>query len=103
MNTNDQLSTVLNMANESMILAIGNLSETLRHYADAITIIVKRIGSMYSLIVECYLEQQQLKAVATPRQWHLYQNGSPRVHKKWRNALRRRARIAEKRKEGRNP
>lgn len=39
-----------------------------------------------------------IKAVATPRQWHLYTKGKPRVSKKWENALLRKARIAEKRR-----
>jgi len=99
----DQLSTALRLANESLTLAIGNFGTTLRHYAEAAAITVNRVGTMLGSIMEAYRDEQRIKAVATPRQWYLYQNGSPKVSKKWRNALLRKARIAEKRNGGHRP
>ena len=97
----DQLSTALRLANESLTLAMGSLGTALQHYAEAAAITAIRVGTMLGSIVEAYRVEQRIKAVATPRQWYLYQNGSPKVSKKWRNALLRKARIAEKRKGGR--
>lgn len=39
-----------------------------------------------------------LYAAATRRQWHFYLNGSPKVRKKWKSALRHKAKMATKEK-----
>ncbi len=97
----DQFSTALSLANENLALAMNNLGTTFQHYAEAAVIIINRVGTMLGSILEAYRDERRIKAVATPRQWHLYQNGSPKVRKKRRNALLRKARIAEKRNGGR--
>ena len=98
---NDQISTALKLANESLTIAIGNFGTSIRHYADAAALTLIRVGTILGSFIDAYRDEQRIKAVATPRQWHLYKNGSPRVSKKWRNALLRKARIAEKRNGGR--
>lgn len=98
---NDQFSTALSLANENLALAMNNLGTAFQHYAEAAVIIINRVGTMLGSILEAYREdERRIKAVATPRQWYLYQNRSPKVRKKWRNALLRKARIAEKRNGG---
>jgi hypothetical protein len=44
------------------------------------------------------IEKIEILSVATPRQRYLCDHGSPRVRKKWKNALRRKARISRKRR-----
>lgn len=46
--------------------------------------------------IEYFQETGQLLAVASDRQRWLLLHGRPKVRKKWRNALRRKIRIAEK-------
>lgn len=46
---------------------------------------------------EYELEAPTLRAVATNRQWYLYTHGPVKIRRKWHNALRRKAKIAEKR------
>lgn len=41
-------------------------------------------------------EDEIIHSVATPRQWHLYKHGRPRVRKKWRNQLLKKAIKAQK-------
>ena len=43
------------------------------------------------------LAEQQYYLVATPKQWHLYKHGKPRVRKKWESIFRRRYAMRRKR------
>lgn len=60
--------------------------------------VASALQQVFRAIKEYEMEKPKLWEVATPRQWYLYINGSPRASKKWHNALRRKARIAEKRR-----
>lgn len=44
-----------------------------------------------------FMIDESLRRYATDRQWYLMNHGSPRIRKKWRNALLRKARIEGKR------
>lgn len=46
--------------------------------------------------------ENEMKEIATPRQWHLYKHGTPRQQKKWAHALARKAKIQKKRQGGDN-
>lgn len=96
----DKIATALSMANESLMHSANHLGEAFRHFAEAATLAFRQVGEAICSFVDSYQEQQAIKEIATPRQYHLYLNGSPRVRKKWRNALLRKARIAAKRKGG---
>lgn len=98
---NDQLNKALEAARESVVLACGNLGEAFQRYAEAAAITTYRIGAIFGSFIEQQMLERRIKTVATPRQWHLYRYGPPKVSKKWRNALLRKVRIAEKRKGGR--
>lgn len=49
-------------------------------------------------LIEYIRHQKELKSVATPRQWHLYQHGRYRTSKKWENALEKRLQNEKRRK-----
>lgn len=96
----DKISTALSLGNESLIRSANCLGEAFGHFAEAATLAIRQFGEAIRSLMDSYQEQQTIKAIATPRQYYLYLNGSPRVRKKWRNALLRKARIAAKRKGG---
>ena len=101
MNT-DEISRHMALAVEAANRAAASLGEALGHFARAINEVIGGYAQIVGPFLTKWQEDKELREVATPRQWHLYQNGSPRVSKKWGNALRRKKRIAEKRKGGKN-
>ncbi len=92
-----ELSTALAEAVSHATVAIEEMAAAWVSAARAAALTVEAVGKAFSQIVPALAEARQLQAVATPRQWYLMNYGSPRVRKKWRNALRRKARIAGKR------
>ncbi len=99
MNT-DEISRHMALAAEAASRAVSSLGEALGHFARAANEVIGGYAQIVGPFLAQWQEDRELREVATPRQWRLYQNGSPKVSKKWRNALRRKKRIAEKRKGG---
>ncbi len=81
--------------------AVQHATVAIKELTATITALAKAAVSIATEVlidaVPFFFEERELRAVATDRQWHLMNHGSPKVRKKWRNALRRKARIAEKR------
>ncbi len=94
----------LERINENLAMAVHHAAIAVEEAAAAFTALGKAagiaidIGAKYIAEVSAALfGTQDLRPVATSRQWYLLNHGSPKVRKKWRNALRRKLRIAEKR------
>lgn len=76
---------------------IDLLCNALVRMAEAAATTAEAISNAFSALGSFMLDEH-LRGYATDRQWHLLNHGSPKTRKKWRNALLRKARIAEKRK-----
>ncbi len=73
------------------IMAFGKaLAESLRLVVDAIVDTFKNIVDVFRNAWSEY-KDESIRSVATPRQWHLYKHGRPRVRKKWRKQLLKKA------------
>lgn len=73
------------------LVAFGKaLADCLRPVADAIVDTFRNIVDVFRNAWPEY-EDEIIRSVATPRQWHLYKHGRPRVRKKWRNQLLKKA------------
>lgn len=73
------------------LVAFGKaLADCLRPVVDAIVDTFRNIVDVFRNAWPEY-EDEIIRSVATPRQWHLYKNGRPRVRKKWRNQLLKKA------------
>ena len=64
----------------------------------AIQSITEKVGEIIPELAEYMKHQQELREVATPRQWHQYQNGRYRVRKKWEHAFEKRLQQQKRRK-----
>lgn len=73
------------------LVAFGKtLADCLRPVVDAIVDTSRNIVDVFRNAWPEY-EDEIIRSVATPRQWHLYKHGRPRVRKKWRNQLLKKA------------
>lgn len=73
------------------LVAFGKaLADCLRPVVDAIVDTFRNIVDVFQNAWPEY-EDEIIRSVATPRQWHLYKHGRPRVRKKWRNQLLKKA------------
>lgn len=73
------------------LVAFGKaLADCLRPVVDAIVDTFRNIVDVFRNALPEY-EDEIIRSVATPRQWHLYKHGRPRVRKKWRNQLLKKA------------
>lgn len=73
------------------LVAFGKaLTDCLRPVVDAIVDTFRNIVDVFRNAWPEY-EDEIIRSVATPRQWHLYKHGRPRVRKKWRNQLLKKA------------
>lgn len=73
------------------LVAFGKaLADCLRPVVDAIVDTFRNIVDVFRNAWPEY-EDEIIRNVATPRQWHLYKHGRPRVRKKWRNQLLKKA------------
>lgn len=78
------------------IVAFGKaLADSLRPVVDAIVDTFRNIVDVIRNAWPEY-EDEIIHSVGTPRQWHLYKHGRPRVRKKWRNQLLKKAIKAQK-------
>ena len=75
---------------------IDLLCDALTKMAEAAATTAEAIGKAFSCFGSFMLDEH-LRGYATDRQWYLMNHGRPRIRKKWRNALLRRARIEGKR------
>lgn len=64
----------------------------------AIQSITEKVGEIIPELAEYMKHQQELREVATPRQWHQYQNGRYRVRKKWEHVFEKRLQQQKRRK-----
>lgn len=64
--------------------------------AKAAAVTAEAVSKAFS-VFGSFMIDESLRRYATDRQWHLMNHGSPRVRKKWRNALLRKASIEGKR------
>lgn len=71
------------------------LADSLRPVVDAIVDTFRNIVDVIRNAWPEY-EDEIIHSVGTPRQWHLYKHGRPRVRKKWRNQLLKKAIKAQK-------
>lgn len=71
------------------------LADYLRPVVDAIVDTFRNIVDVFRNAWPEY-EDEIIRSVATPRQWHLYKHGRPRVRKKWKNQLLKKAIKAQK-------
>ena len=73
---------------------------------DALKPFVDAMRNMWECLPKWYRDalalENEMKEIATPRQWHLYKHGTPRQQKKWAHALARKAKIRKKRQGGDN-
>lgn len=70
--------------------ALVQLAESAAKTAEAISNAFSTLGS--------FVLDEHLRGHATDRQWYLMNHGSWKIRKKWRNALHRKVRTANKRK-----
>ena len=78
------------------LVAFGKaLADCLRPVVDAIVDTFRNIVDVFWNAWPEY-EDEIIRSVATPRQWHLYKHGRPRVRKKWKNQLLKKAIKAQK-------
>lgn len=74
--------------------------------ADALKPFVDAMRNMWECLPKWYRDalalENEMKEIATPRQWHLYKHGTLRQQKKWAHALARKAKIQKKRQGGDN-
>lgn len=75
---------------------IDRLCEALTKIGESASVAAEAISKAFSAIA-AFAVTESLKNYATDRQWHLLCHGSPRVRKKWQNALIRRMRLQQKR------
>ena len=71
------------------------LADSLKPVVDAIVDTFRNIVDVFRNAWPEY-EDEIIRSVATPRQWHLYKHGRPRVRKKWKNQLLKKAIKAQK-------
>lgn len=96
----------LQQALENISRAIGVTIETAKEafvktakaLAPVIQSVTEKIGEIMPELAEYMKHQQELREVATPRQWHQYQNGRYRIHKKWEHAFEKRLQQQKRRK-----
>ena len=71
------------------------LADSLRPVVDAIVDTFRNIVDVFQNAWPEY-EDEIIRSVATPKQYHLYKYGRPRVRKKWKNQLLKKAIKAQK-------
>ena len=84
------------------------MDKTIEAIAEVFQIFARKVAAAVNAIidpiVDClcknYKHQEELRSVATPRQWHLYLYGKPRVSKKWKHVLEKR--LSKQKKEERH-
>ena len=97
--TNEQRERIQQTANrlgEIFAELSAAISRIMQEIADKLTpalqMMTHKINEIFPELAEYYRHQTELREVATPRQWHLYNYGRYRVRKKWEHALERRLR-----------
>ena len=76
--------------NDALVAFGKALADSLRPVVDAIVDTFRNIVDVFRNAWPEY-EDEIIRSVATPRQWHLYKHGRPRVRKKWKNQLLKKA------------
>lgn len=72
----------------------GTMAAAVQQLNDAFTDFGKALADYLRPVVDAI--DEIIRSVATPRQWHLYKHGRPRVRKKWKNQLLKKAIKAQK-------
>ena len=81
--------------NDALVAFGKALADSLRPVVDAIVDTFRNIVDVFRNAWPEY-EDEIIRSVATPRQRHLYKHGRPRVRKKWKNQLLKKAIKAQK-------
>lgn len=79
--------------------AVEAIAEVFQQFVKKVTAAANAIARPLSDFLSDYFKhQEELWSVATPRQWHLYIYGKPRVSKKWEHVFKKR--LAQQKKKG---
>lgn len=81
--------------NDAFVAFGKALADSLKPVVDAIVDTFRNIVDVFRNAWPEY-EDEIIHSVATPRQWHLYKHGRPRVRKKWKTQLLKKAIKAQK-------
>ena len=81
--------------NDALIAFGKALADSLRPVVNAIVDTFRNIVDVFRNTRPEY-EDEIIRSVATPKQYHLYKYGRPRVRKKWKNQLLKKAIKAQK-------
>lgn len=74
------------------------IAEVFHQFAKKVTAAAIAIATpLADFLGDYYKRQEELRSVATPRQWHLYLYGKPRVSKKWEHVFKKRLAQKERR------
>ncbi|MBD5469244.1 MAG: hypothetical protein HDR21_14035 [Lachnospiraceae bacterium] len=93
--TTEDASDALYAATRRLGAALGETSEALvevfhqiaKKASEVVNATVRPLSDFFS---EYFNHQEELRSVATPRQWDLYLHGKPRVSKKWEHVFKKR-------------
>lgn len=84
------MAAAVQQLNDALVAFGKALADSLRPVVDAIVDTFRNIVDVFRNTWPEY-EDEIIRSVATPRQWYLYKHGRPRVRKKWRNQLLKKA------------
>lgn len=84
------MAEAVQQLNDAFVAFGKALADALRPVVDAIVDTFRNIVDIFQNVWPEY-EDEIIRSVATPRQWYLYKHGRPRVRKKWRNQLLKKA------------
>ena len=89
------MAEAVQQLNDAFVAFGKALADSLKPVVDAIVDTFRNIVDVFRNAWPEY-EDEIIRSVATPRQWHLYKHGRPRVRKKWKNQLLKKAIKAQK-------
>lgn len=84
------MAEAVQQLNDAFVAFGKALAYSLKPVVDAIVDTFRNIVDVFRNAWPEY-EDEIIRSVATPRQWRLYKHGRPRVRKKWRNQLLKKA------------
>lgn len=93
----DEIAALIADAVHHATIAVEEAAAAFNALAKAAGIAVNEVAKQLAAVTSVLFGTPDLRPVATGRQWYLLNHGSPKVRKKWKHALQRKLRIAEKR------
>lgn len=92
----EQLQQAFHSLGEAVTTFVDNFAKAMEKVAEQLAPVIRKttevISELLPELAEYMKHQQELREVATPRQWHQYQNGRYRVRKKWEREFEKRLR-----------